>query len=59
MTPPQMKFVDPSELPDYKPVFLTGFVRADTEGNVWIRTIPTKAIAGGPVYTKLEKATAR
>ena len=50
MTPPQMKFVDPSELPDYKPVFLTGFVRADTEGNVWIRTIPTKAMAGGPVY---------
>ena len=50
MTPPQMKFVDPSELPDYKPVFLNGFARADVEGNVWIRTIPTKAIAGGPVY---------
>src|SRR5215204_1659472 len=49
-TPPQMKFVDPSELPDYKPVFLNGFVRADTDGNVWIRTIPTKAMAGGPVY---------
>ena len=49
-TPPQMKFVDPSELPDYKPVFLNGFVRADAEGNVWIRTIPTKAMAGGPVY---------
>ena len=50
MSPPQMKFVDPSELPDYKPVFLTGFVRADAEGNVWVRTIPTKPIAGGPVY---------
>jgi len=50
MTPPQMKFVDPSELPDYKPVFLNGFVRADADGNVWIRTIPTKAMAGGPVY---------
>jgi hypothetical protein len=43
-------FVAPSELPDYKPVFLNGFVRADADGNVWIRTIPTKAIAGGPVY---------
>jgi hypothetical protein len=43
-------FVAPSELPDYKPVFLNGFVRADLDGNVWIRTIPTKAIAGGPVY---------
>ena len=49
MSAPQMKFVDPSELPDYKPVFLNGFVRADTDGNVWIRTIPTKAMAGGPV----------
>ena len=47
---PQMNFVAPSELPDYKPVFLNGFVRADLDGNVWIRTIPTKPIAGGPVY---------
>jgi len=47
---PQMNFVPPSELPDYKPVFLNGFVRADLDGNVWIRTIPTKAMAGGPVY---------
>jgi hypothetical protein len=50
VAPPQMNFVAPSELPDYKPVFLNGFVRADLDGNVWIRTIPTKAIAGGPVY---------
>jgi hypothetical protein len=50
MTPPPMQFVPPSELPDYKPVFLNGFVRADLDGNVWIRTIPTKPIAGGPVY---------
>jgi len=47
---PQMSFVAPSELPDYKPVFLNGFVRADLDGNVWIRTIPTKPMAGGPVY---------
>ena len=50
MTMPQMNFVPPSELPDYKPVFLNGFVRADLDGNVWIRTIPTKPMAGGPVY---------
>ena len=49
-SPPQMNFVAPSDLPDYKPVFLNGFVRADLSGNVWIRTIPTKAIPGGPVY---------
>lgn len=46
----QVNFVDPSELPDYKPAFFAGAVRVDTEGNLWIRTIPTKAIPGGPVY---------
>ncbi|HUQ82072.1 MAG TPA: hypothetical protein VM076_13060 [Gemmatimonadaceae bacterium] len=55
MQPPQMKFVDPSELPDYKPVFLNGFVRADVNGNVWVRTIPTKAMAGGPVYDVINR----
>lgn len=43
-------FVEPSELPDYKPAFFAGSVRADEDGNLWIRTIPTKAIPGGPVY---------
>ena len=47
---PQMNFVSPSELPDYQPPFFAGAVRADAQGNVWIRTIATKAIAGGPVY---------
>jgi len=50
MTRPQMTFVEPSELPDYKPPFFAGQVRADQDGNLWIRTIPTKGIAGGPVY---------
>ena len=54
-SPPQLKFVEPSELPDYKPVFLNGFVRADLDGNVWVRTIPTKAIAGGPVYDVINR----
>jgi hypothetical protein len=55
VTPPQLNFVAPSELPDYKPVFLNGFVRADADGNVWVRTIPTKAIAGGPVYDVINR----
>jgi hypothetical protein len=46
----RVNFVSPSELPDYKPPFFAGSVRADAEGNLWIRTIPTKSIAGGPVY---------
>lgn len=48
--PPQMNFVPASELPDYKPPFFAGASRADTNGNIWIRTIPTKSIPGGPVY---------
>jgi hypothetical protein len=43
-------FVQPQELPDYKPAFFSGQLRADMDGNLWIRTIPTKGIAGGPVY---------
>lgn len=44
----QLNFIPPSELPDYKPPFFAGSVRADRSGNVWIRTIA--AVAGGPVY---------
>jgi hypothetical protein len=45
-----VNFVSPSELPDYKPAFFAGAVRADADGHLWIRTIPTKGVAGGPVY---------
>jgi hypothetical protein len=47
---PQINFVAPSELPDYKPAFFAGSTKADAQGNLWIRTIPTKKIEGGPVY---------
>ena len=50
MMAPRVSFVQPSELPDYKPAFFAGAARSDVEGNLWIRTIPTKAISGGPVY---------
>jgi hypothetical protein len=46
----RVNFVSPSDLPDYKPPFFAGSVRADADGNLWIRTIPTKSLAGGPVY---------
>jgi hypothetical protein len=48
-------FVDPSELPDYKPAFFAGSVRVDTRGNLWIRTIPTTPITGGPVYDVIDR----
>jgi hypothetical protein len=54
--PPQLSFVPPEELPDYKPPFFPGAVRADAEGNLWVRTIPTQAIAGGPVYDVINSA---
>ena len=43
---PPLTFVSPSELPDYKPVFGPNAVRADADGRVWIRTIPTTPAAG-------------
>jgi len=45
-----MQFIPANELPDYQPVFFAGAVRADNDGNLWVRTIPSKAIPGGPVY---------
>lgn len=51
----QLSFVAPSELPDYKPPFFAGSVRADVDGNLWIRTIPTKAIPGGAVYDVINR----
>ena len=55
--PPQVQvnFVPPTDLPDYKPPFFANSSRADYEGNVWIRTIPTTAIAGGPVYDVINR----
>ena len=51
----QVNFVAPSELPDYKPAFFAGSVRADAQSNLWIRTIPTAAIAGGPIYDVINR----
>jgi hypothetical protein len=51
----QQTFVAPSELPDYKPPFFAGSTRADTEGNLWVRTIPTSGVAGGPVYDVINR----
>jgi hypothetical protein len=40
-----------SELPDYRPPISSGgAVRADREGNLWIRTVPARPAPGGPVY---------
>ena len=38
-----------SELPDYRPPFSTAAVRADADGNLWIRTNASRPVPGGPV----------
>jgi hypothetical protein len=48
ITAPTVNFGKPSELPDYRPVFRTGAVRADQEGNLWVRT--TAPSDAGPIY---------
>ena len=46
----QLNFIPASDLPDYKPPFFAGSLRADNSGNLWVRTIPTTGATGGPVY---------
>ncbi|MFI5257012.1 MAG: hypothetical protein ACHQRK_07105 [Gemmatimonadales bacterium] len=53
---PQINFVAPSELPDYKPVFGLGAVRADMDDRLWVRTIPTKATPGGAIYDVIDRS---
>jgi hypothetical protein len=47
---PQINYVSPTELPDYQPAFFATSAKADDDGNVWVRTIPTKPTPGGAVY---------
>jgi hypothetical protein len=48
ITLPPLQFVQPYELPDYRPAFSAGAVRCDTQGNLWIRT--SKVQDGRPLY---------
>jgi hypothetical protein len=48
--PPPLQFVDPSELPDYRPPFLANASRADAQGNLWIRTTAAPTAPGALVY---------
>jgi sugar lactone lactonase YvrE len=40
----------PRYLPDFRPPFATGSVRADLDGNLWIRTNQARRVPGGPIY---------
>ncbi|HEY6109125.1 MAG TPA: hypothetical protein VIV56_09510 [Gemmatimonadales bacterium] len=48
MSAPTVVKASPADVPDYRPAFGQGAVRADREGNLWIRT--STVIDGRPVY---------
>lgn len=57
--PPTMRdvfVIPPEDLPDYKPPFAALGVRADGDGNLWVKTIPPKPVPGGPVYDIINSA---
>jgi hypothetical protein len=51
---PPLAFVSPSELPDYRPAFSNGSVRADAEGKLWVRIMSPKP-AAGPEYDVIDR----
>jgi hypothetical protein len=46
----------PEELPDYRAPFSGGAVRADADGNLWVRTVQPKPVPGGIVYDVVSRA---
>jgi hypothetical protein len=59
---PTMRYVGVTgayDLPDFRPPLVpgaAGAVRADMEGNLWIRTVPTRPVPGGAVYDVVSAA---
>lgn len=51
---PEARYVNPEELPDYLPVFANGGVRADADGNIWVRTISPTTTHVGAVYDVID-----
>jgi hypothetical protein len=54
MAPPALNMVPISEIPDYRPAFGAGAMKADLDGNLWIRT--SKVHNGGPVYDVVNRS---
>jgi hypothetical protein len=45
-------YVEPADLPDYRPPFLSGFTRGDAEGNLWVRA---NTADGAAVYEVINR----
>ena len=52
----EVAVIPANELPDYKPPFTANSVRADMDGNVWVRINPAKPIPGGNVYDIISRS---
>jgi hypothetical protein len=52
---PPIVTLSPSELPDYRPPFKAGGVRADRQGNVWIQTTAPRAPSGGLLVDVIDR----
>jgi hypothetical protein len=44
----------PDDMPDYRPAFVPGGVRADADGNLWVRTTITLLDMPGPVWDVID-----
>ena len=56
-SPPPVKLVPASALPDFWPVFNQGGVKPDADGNLWVRTSAIRPGAiGGPIYDVIDRA---
>ena len=52
---PPIVALSPSELPDYRPPFRSGGVRADKDGNLWIQTTAPKPPNGGLLVDVIDR----
>jgi hypothetical protein len=54
----EIAVMERGELPDYRPPFAGGSVRADADGNLWIRTNPSRPTPGGPIFDVIDRSGA-
>jgi hypothetical protein len=55
-TPRTVRVEPASDLPDYRPPFGTGAVRADMDGNLWIQTTRPNPGPGGPIFDVVDRS---
>jgi hypothetical protein len=53
---PFPQFVEPREIPNYRPVFVPGGSWPDADGDVWLERVPEPGSARGPIYDVVNRA---